>query len=662
MLSDRDDIIVITDEAHRSQYDVLAMNMRDALPNAAFLAFTATPLIVGEERTRQVFGEYVSVYSYKQSNEDGSTVPLYYENRIPEMELTNQQLHEDMDRLLEEAELDDEQEAKLAREFAHEYHLVTRDDRLEKVAGDIVDHFCSRGYLGKAMVVSIDKLTTVRMYDKVQRHWQRALAEQRRRLAAAPPEEQEDIQAKIAFMQGTDMAVVISQEQGEVQKYKEKGLDIYAHRKRMVTEALDEKFKDPDDPFRLVFVCAMWRTGFDAPACSTIYLDRPMRNHTLMQTIARANRVFGEKNNGLIVDYIGIFRDLQKALAIYGSGVAGGLGPGERPIESKDELVEHLRAAIEGAEDFCAERGVDLRPIVDADIFQRVALMDDAVEQVIVNDDLKDQYLALAARADRLFKAVLPDRRAGDFGPKRHVLVVLADKIRSLAPPVDISEVMGQVDDLLDRSVSARGYVIRETSKRYDLSQVDFDALREQFKKGRKRTEVEKLRGTISVKLQRMVRLNPSRIDYLEAFQRLIDEYNAGSRNVEEIYEALIRFTQSLNEEEQRSVAEGLTEEELAVFDILTRPGPKLSAREKREVKRIARELLTTLKEQKLTLDWRKRQQSRAAVQVAIEDLVWTLPEGCYTDEMCGEKSVAIYQHIYDNYWGAGQSVYAQAA
>jgi type I restriction enzyme R subunit len=198
-----------------------------------------------------------------------------------------------------------------------------------------------------------------------------------------------------------------------------------------------------------------------------------------MQTIARANRVFGDKHSGLIVDYIGIFRDLQKALAIYGTGISGGLGVGERPVESKDELIEALRQAIEDAEDFCAQHGIDLDPIHQASTFQRIALIDDAVEAIIVNDQDKDRYLSLAGIVDRLFKAILPDRRAGEFGPQRHLFVVLAERIRSLSGPVDISQVMGQVDDLLDRSVAAHGYVIRDAPQRYDLAQIDFDALRE---------------------------------------------------------------------------------------------------------------------------------------------------------------------------------------
>jgi type I restriction enzyme R subunit len=225
-LSERKDIIVITDEAHRSQYDTLALNMRTALPGASFLAFTGTPLIVGEEKTREVFGDYVSVYDFRQSVEDGATVPLYYENRIPELQLTNEQLNEDMERLLEEAELDEEQEKKLEREFAREYHLITRDDRLEAVATDIVEHFTGRGFQGKAMVICIDKATAVRMYNKVRSHWERKLEELRAQFADATGEVREVIEGRIVEMEGTDMAVVISQSQNEIGRMEKKGLDI----------------------------------------------------------------------------------------------------------------------------------------------------------------------------------------------------------------------------------------------------------------------------------------------------------------------------------------------------------------------------------------------------------------------------------------------------
>ncbi len=180
VLSTRSDIIVITDEAHRSQYDIFASNMRSALPNAAFIGFTGTPLMAGEERTKEVFGEYVSIYNFKESVDDQNTVPLYYENRIPELQLTNDNLTEDIAEICERADLDDDQERKLEREFAREYHLITRDDRLDRIGEDIVAHFMGRGVLAKAMVISIDKATAVRTFDKVQKHWKIAIAKLRK--------------------------------------------------------------------------------------------------------------------------------------------------------------------------------------------------------------------------------------------------------------------------------------------------------------------------------------------------------------------------------------------------------------------------------------------------------------------------------------------------
>jgi len=665
VVSERSDVIVIADEAHRSQYDTLARNMRTALPNAAFIAFTGTPLIAGEERTREVFGDYVSIYDFKQSSDDGNTVPLFYENRIPELQLTNENLNQDMERLLEEAELDEEQEAKLEREFAREYHLITRDDRLETIARDLVEHFTGRGYRGKAMVVCIDKATAVRMYDKVQAHWKRRLEGLRAQGRLGLDAEMTDL---IAYMQTTDMAVVVSQAQNEVDDCRRKGADIRPHRRRMLSEDLEEKFKDENDPFRIVFVCAMWMTGFDAPCCSTIYLDKPMRNHTLMQTIARANRVFQDKVNGLIVDYVGVFRNLQQALAIYGSGAGGRAKPGETPITPKDELIRLLEQAVASATTFCAERRVELGRLQEADGFQLVRLLDDAVEAFLENDDTKRRYLALAADAQRLYKAVLPDPTANQWAGVVRLLDVLAKKIRSLASAADISGVMEAVEQLLDDSIAAEGYVIREgtaeygESRRVDLSQIDFEALRRRFEAGKKRTEFEKLRATVERTLRTLVRLNRSRLDYAERFQQMIDEYNAATANVEEWFNRLVVFAQELTQEQQRSVAEGLSEEELAVFDILTRPDMHLTTSEERLVKKAARDLLEALKRERLVLDWRKRQETRAGVQVAIQDILnRELPEK-YKKPVYDAKCAAVFQHVYESYYGAGGSLYAAGA
>ena len=654
VLSDRDNIIVVTDEAHRSQYDVFAQNMRDALPNAAFIGFTGTPLIkTEEEKTREVFGDYVSIYNFRQSNEDKATVPLYYENRIPEVQLTNENLNEDMEQLLDDAMLDEDQEKKLEREFAKQYHIITRDDRLEKIAEDIVSHFMGRGHLGKAMVVSVDKATAVKMYDKVQVYWKKYLNDLKSQTAIKQDEELEEIQKKIVFMEGTDMTVVVSQGQNEVEEMKKKGADILPHRKRMVKEDLDEKFKDPKDPLRILFVCAMWMTGFDVPSCSTIYLDKPMKNHTLMQTIARANRVFPDKENGLIVDYVGVFRNLERALAIY----AAADGITDTPIKNKDEIKSQLQIIIAKTVDFLRGCEVDLNKILQTeDVLERTKLKDDAVDAILVSEDSKKQYLQLADRVKIIHKAYLPDPLEQEVSETVYIIKKLADQIRSLTPPVDISDVMNKVENLLDESIE--GYALQDPSepwKIFDLSKIDFDALREKFEKGRRRIEVERLKGMIENKLQMMVNANKTRINFLERFQEMIDEYNSGAKNIEELFDKLIQFAQDLNEEEKRFIREGLnSEEELTIFDLLTKPEMKITKKEEKDVKKISRTLLNKLKTEKFVLDWTKKQQARAAVQLTISDVLDELPE-VYTKELYNNKCNLIYQYVYDRYYSKKQ-------
>ncbi|HBO8903247.1 TPA: type I restriction endonuclease subunit R [Pseudomonas aeruginosa] len=659
-LSDRQDIIVITDEAHRSQYDTLAMNMRTALPNAAFMGFTGTPLMAGEEKTKEVFGDYISVYDFGQSIADGATVPLYYENRIPEMQLINDNLNEDMAALLEEAELDEEQERKVEQVFAREYHLITREDRLEAIAKDLVNHFVGRGYQGKAMLVCIDKATAVRMYNKVQDHWKTYLTDLKAQLAKAPKEQQEELQHKIQVMTSTDMAVVVSQGQNEVKELADKGLDILPHRKRMNEENLGEKFKDSKDPLRLVFVCAMWITGFDVPSCSTIYLDKPMKNHTLMQTIARANRKYPGKEAGLIVDYVGVFRKLQEALAIYGGASSGEGGEGE-PIKNKAELVEYLKHLLARGISFLSEHGVNAQAIKDAQGFEKVAKLDDAVEQLIANEETKNSFMSQARIVSRVYRAILPDPDANELAPDAVLISVIAQKIKALAPPVDISEVMQQVEELLDRSIAPVPYIIKEDDDQplHDLSQIDFEKLKEKFNQGRKRTEAEKLRALLSMKLETMLTENPTRKDFMEKFQKLIDAYNSGSLNIEVFFKELVDLTADLQVEDQRAIREHLSEEELALFDILTRPVPELAEKEKAQVKKVCKELLETLKAEKLVLDWRKKDRARSDVRRTLE-IVFDrgLPES-YDEGIYNEKCEMAFHHIFTSYYGAGESVYS---
>lgn len=663
VVTERDDVIVMVDEAHRSQYDTLALNMRTALPNAAFLAFTGTPLMAGEERTREVFGDYVSIYNFRQSIEDRATVPLYYENRAPEVQLVNPEFAEQMAEILDDASLDEDQEALLAREFAREYHLITDEDRIATVAKDLVDHFLSRGHQGKAMVISIDKATAVKMYDRVQAEWNAALSAIQAEMATAPLERAEALADKLAWMQEADMAVVVSPSQNEIPELAAKGVDIVPHRRRMVDEDLDVRFKDPYDQLRIVFVCAMWLTGFDAPATSTIYLDKPMRNHTLMQTIARANRVFQDKQAGEIIDYVGVFRNLQQALAIYGSGSGGGVQEGDLPVESKDAQAAELETMIEDLTVYVANRGIDLDEGVGVSGFDWVAWLSDAAEALLVTDDIRRGFLTRADMVARQWKAVKPHPAATAAQPAMSVIIRLAQKIRTETGTPDISGVMESVERLLEESVDATPFIIEGSAvKRVDLTTIDFDALADLFSSGKKATATTRLQASLEQRLARMVRENPTRIDYLEKLQEMIDRYNSGAATLDATFDELRRLAKSLTDEEDRHVREQLTEEELAIFDLLTKPEPVLSEGDEAKVKEVARELLDRLKSEMLVLDWKNRQATRAKVEAGIKDIFDAGLPDIYDRSLFATKCALVYEHVFTAYEDATHNVYAGAA
>jgi type I restriction enzyme R subunit len=621
-----------------------------------FLAFTGTPLIVGEERTRDVFGDYVSIYDFQQSVEDGATVPLFYENRTPELRLKNPKLNEDIYDLIEEAGLNEESEAKLERELGRQYHIITRDDRLDKIAKDIVTHFLGRGFQGKAMVVSIDKATALKMHDKVRKYWQEEQNRVEKELAKltkfqeSDPDQVRALNDRLDVLKSTDMALIVSPAQNEIEQMAKLGLDIVPHRKRMNSEPLDEKFKDADDPLRIAFVCAMWMTGFDAPSCSTIYLDKPMRNHTLMQTIARANRVFPGKHSGLIADYANVFASLENALAIYGAGKGGAT-----PVRNKEELVAELRKALDNATAFCSAQDVDLSVIEAATGFDRVQLIGDAVDALISPDPIRKEFLAHERLVRTLFKAVKPDPAVLEFISTVSGLSVIADEIRlrtGSGDGADLSGVLSQVNRLLDESIAADGFRIRERDDGravIDLAKIDFDALAKRFAKSKKKNvDLEQLKAAIRAQLDKLIRLNRTRADYLAKFEELIESYNSGSRNIQELFEELLVFTRTLTEEEQRHVRENLSEHELTIFDILTRPGPELTREGQEEVKKVARQLLQRL-QSLLVVDWRQRAQARAQVRLAIED---SLDDGLprsYSPDLYKQKCSALFEHVFEN-------------
>lgn len=657
VLSDRSDIIVITDEAHRSQYDTLALNMRTALPNAAFIGFTGTPLIKGaDSRTREVFGDYVSVYDFAQSVKDGATVPLYYEARKPELQLDKEALQEELDALLEEAMLDEEQEAKLNREFARQYTLITNPDRLDKVAEDVALHFSQRGYRGKAMFVAIDKATAVAMYDRVKAAIARLIARDEIALKTALEAEGAAIAERLDWMRELDMAVVVSQGQNEVDDLRRKGLDIEPHRKRMQTEKLEAKFKDADDPLRLVFVCAMWITGFDVPSIGTVYLDKPMKNHTLMQTIARANRKAPGKTSGVIVDYVGVFNNLQKALAIYATGSVGGAGDqgGDKPIEDKGALVQVLEAALSAAQRHVRSAKVDPDAILAVKDLERLRLIGSAVEALVGPDEVRLEFFRLTGEVTKAYKALLPDERAATFLRPVAVLHTLAEAVRAKLGPVDISAIQARIAELLDEKIEGVAIlapiVTGDTAEgRVDLSDIDFDKLGELFSVSPK-VATERLREEAEETVERLAKSNPTRVHLVERLEKLINDYNTGAIDVERLFDLLKGFIAELSEEEHRAAREGLSEEELALYDLLTNPEPKLTSGEEQAVKLIAKQLLAKLTEAVASIDWLRSQETRGQVRHQIKLTLNGLPEEPYPDDLWKAKVASVWEFVTQRY------------
>ncbi len=662
-LSQRSDVIVITDEAHRTEYGTYALNMRYALPKASFIGFTGTPLIgKSDERTKEVFGDYVSIYDFTQSIEDKATVPLYYENRLKKLKFKDKELFEQkLIDLINRADLDEDQVAKLEREFVQEKQLIIREDRLEAVAQDIVNHFMGRGFQGKAMVVSIDKATAVKMYDKVQKYWHKYIDDLRQKADLTEPYKQEDMSKTIAYMETVDMAVVITGEQNEIEKMKKRGVDIVPHRERMNREDLAAKFKDPKNPLQIVFLCAMWFTGFNVPHCSTIYLDKPMKDHSLMQTIARANRVYPGKTAGFIVDYINIFKNLKKALSIYAVG-RGGKGGGEMPIQDKEELVKELRRLAQINYDFLTDKQVDIEAMKKADTLTLIKLLDDAVDAIVADESTKSEFISNYNLFSQVYKAIMPDLSAHEFSDLAGILRAISNKIQSLSPEVNIDEVRGEIEKLLDRLILPESYLVRDPIGGYkplDISNIDFGKFKRDFDKAKKHIELERLKNAINQKLNDMVLKNRTRMDWKERFEKLLENYNDGQMDMTSFIDQLTQFGSDLNEEDKRKLSEGLAEEELAIYDLLMKPNILLNKEEKEKVKEAAKRVLERLKTKELVMDWRLGEQNRARVKIAISDELDQLPNEAFPKDIFQKKCEELYSHVYDSYWGSGRSVYA---
>ncbi|MCL1897665.1 MAG: DUF3387 domain-containing protein [Micrococcales bacterium] len=380
-----------------------------------------------------------------------------------------------------------------------------------------------------------------------------------------------------------------------------------------------------------------------------------------MQTITRANRVFPEKNNGLIVDYVGVFRDLEKALAIWGT-------PHDRhradvlPIVDVAQLADELAKAIAVATDLCARQGISLEKLRAASGFDQTVLLGQAVEALLETELLRTEYLNAAALVRRLLKALMPHPAAAEHQTAAAAIRAIAKGIQSLRrPPADIEAVSEAVDALLDRSIGAEGYVIDPLAlpgdHLFDLNQIDFDYILAKAA-DRKRSAADHLAWLLQARAAELTRLNPTRQELVAKIESLVAKYNAGSLNMEEYLRRLRELTEQLRAEEQRAVREQMTEAELAIFDLLTKPEPKLTEAERLSVKTSAKRLLESIHD-KLVLDWRRKAETVADVRQTIRDLLDAeLPADPYPPGLFDGKVDAIFNHLVAAYSDNGESVY----
>jgi type I restriction enzyme R subunit len=670
-ITQRDNIIVISDEAHRTQGGQLAMNLRNALPNASFIGFTGTPLFKDDELTRRIFGDYVSRYDFKRSVDDGATVPLYYENRGEYLGLKNPVINDQIRAIIdaEGDDLDSDQRSKVEQLFAREYPILTSSKRLDAIARDAVWHFCNRGYKGKGMFIALDKVTAVRMFNFITHHWNLNIAQLEKEIAKGRYGDQELLEKsrELQWIKETEICIVISSEQNEIEKFRQWDLDIESHREKMNDQDLETRFKDENDPFRFVIVCAMWITGFDVPTLSTLYLDKPLKSHTLMQAIARANRISEGKNNGLIVDYIETYTALLDALAIYGTGGQDSGETGEEepepPVKPNEELIRQLELALVTTETFLQDEvSFDLAQLINASGLQKLAAMEKGVNSVYTNDETKSKFQILAREVFKKYKALQPNRLLNQYSPRKNAIDVIYTAIEDNVQSADVAEIMKKIQQVVDDSIE--NMVAEPTfdhGKLIDLSGLDFDALERLFQKSQnKNAAVQSLKDKIEKQLHQMVERNPLRVDFYQRYQEIIDEYNRGKDavTIEETFKKLIDFVNSMSEEEADTRREGLTEEQKAIFDIIRKPD--LTVQEKKRIKEIAIELLEELKKDKLKVEqWADKSVTAAAVFNAVSKTLFeALPYPTYKTDDIDVKTHMVYEHLKHQYYGGGVSIY----
>ena len=510
------------------------------------------------------------------------------------------------------------------------------------------------------MVVSVDKYTTVKMYDKVQKYW----AEEKRnfireRNLANTQEERDRITKQLDYMNRVEMAVVISEDADETERFSAQGIDITFHRNKMneITsdgKDIEDRFKDKDDSLCLVFVCAMWLTGFDVPSLSTLYLDKPMKGHTLMQAIARANRVFPGKSCGIVVDYVNVFKYMQLALSDYASNDNGS----EYPAKDIETLILNIDECITECEVFLMQLGISIESIIaESNTLDQLELLRLAYVKILEKDEWKDRFKVLSNLLMNLYDASKPEifERGWEndrFAPISYLHGLFCNQIDD----EKLNRAKARMAYTLDDSVSA---VVAEDQARYgiykskviDLSKLDVDAVRRIINDSPyKPLEIECLREYIEDTLRQLINKNCTRIAFSERYKNIIDRYNAGGSENEDYYERLLQLIEDLKREQNRATEMDLEEEELEIFDLLVKDR-KLTQKEEQKVKLAAKNLYKKLSEEKnnvMVVDWYKDDQPKQKVMGIIQlSLNKDLPES-YDKEIFNNKTNLLMNHFID--------------
>ncbi|WP_296012303.1 type I restriction endonuclease subunit R [uncultured Adlercreutzia sp.] len=644
------DIVILSDEAHRSNNGICAENMMRLLPTASRIGFTGTPILEYDSLTSRTFGGYVSVYDFNRAVEDGATVPLFYENRSDKLQIDNPELDDKLMDAVEEADLDPEQTERVERELAHGVHVIMSEPRLREIAKDFVGHYTGIWESGKAMFICVNKVTTVMMFDFVQEYWADSIKEEERKLNGMGQQEALEQQRKIDWMRSTEMAVVISQEQNEIANFDKWGLDIRPHRKKMEERRLDDEFKDADNPLRIVFVCAMWLTGFDVKPLAAMYFDKPMKAHGLMQAIARANRVAEGKSNGLIVDYIGVVKALRKALADYTNNVSG--KEGEDPVIDKDELIVRIAELTREIEFFLEDKGFELEALFAAEGFDKISQVKNAADALSVTDESKKHFGIMARELFKMYKFVTTKEVEPSLLKSHDAIRAIYAQLNKRVEHADTTDLMVELQRIVDDHINVcKTDEEQKSGTRFDISGIDFSRLSQEFAKAKRpHLMLDELRDVIEARLLIALKENPRRIDFFERYERIIECYNSeqDKATIERTFNDLMRLSCELDEKQKEWIREGFeSPRQMTVFEMLFKDD--LTKEEIRKVKAIAIDLSATIEERLAAMvRWTEKAETREQIRIIIRDKVWQLPERCYPDADLPHRVEEIYDLFYN--------------